>query len=219
MSRRRRERRRLDERILLQSLEMSYDNPATHFDNETFVKYPFSKRLELLIDGSSPTYVRFEDKEFRSILVNTSRNWAFPIAVVRKLIISHRFTDNTLKFSEWGAGGITATLSNGLFVGYTLNRNASDEFRNELFSNQVIQDNGDLESVFHSVEQLRDDKNPKDNVLSAKFNIDEILPNGIILNFSKNDSFWVLVQDDMTNADFGSLELNARVQGYGWVKR
>jgi len=197
------------------------DDPTKHLDTASFFPYPFSKRLDLKIDGTVPKYINFRQSDFISILVDSKLKWSSPSCVVTELIFTHEWISNSVEFPLWGQGTV---LTNGIHVGYTLGGNVGDEetFNNELFSNQVIQSNSDFMRIFHNITKVSDDKaSPNGTViLKGDFHFNRVVEgSGLFLDLSKKDNLWFRIQDNLTAVGNATVELSVRVQGYGWVKR
>lgn len=153
----------------------------TRADNLT--KIPVVEQFDLLVDGSM-TLQHFTPNE--------------TFLYLERVIWNLHFTDNAIDYDLWGSG---PALTNGTAMFYDtislLPTNITDvhEFGHSSYDFSVI----------------RDEKNPKDNHISARYSFNRFVPPGLFLG---GHNFTVIIQDNQTAAANDIDEFTLTLQGY-----
>lgn len=149
------------------------------------LRHPVAEVLDLLINGTTP------------VLINTTADFHWISGVVWAL----DFTSNQIMFTSFAGG---TALSIGIQV---LHDGVS------ILGNGEITKNHEFGHTSFDVKILSDEAGTKNRILLARWNIQRVVPpEGI--RFISNESFQILISDDLTAAGLFITDFTITVAGF-----
>lgn len=147
--------------------------------NGTHPALPIAKKLDLTVNGSgTPVSVSVSVDDY---------------TYITRLIWKFEFADNTIEWTNFGAG---SALTNGINVFY---------HQSNIFP-QAIKSNSDFFDYGYDVNLQKDGAATPGNVLSARWSFDKWVPHG--LGMWNSEAFSIQIADDLrtvTRTDITSL--------------
>lgn len=169
--------------VLLFAPLFGFSATTNRTQGDSLIQIPVVEELDLLVDGSITPQV-FTPNESVTM-------WMRGIWVVE-------FIDNSLNFSDWGAGN---PLTNGTALRYD-NRNLIAENITSL--HQMGHDSYDFDVK-------SDDRNPKGNHITARYTFAEFVPDGLFMN---GHTLSAIVSDNQTLAANAIDTFELHLEGY-----
>lgn len=155
--------------------------------NETDRKQlPLTESIDLLINGSTP------------IILNITKDFDF----IGRIIFELDYDDPNYIGSEFAkdsalVNGISICVNNKSFFDFNITKN--DHFPRIAYDTVIFQD----------------DKQPAETHIYSRFSFHKFSP-PYGLSYTSNSSFFIIIQDDMTDVSLAIVDFILEIQGFQW---
>lgn len=185
--------------------------PPGYLNNfgDNYIPVPFSKRLNL---KTTVGLIEFNKDALFSLIDEGS--FANSFVGVNRFVFTMRWTETNYSLSRFGDA---TALTEGLHVHFKVGGTHMN-----LFTNNVIQDNGDFMQVGgHDSRIINDtDSSVKQHQLVSDVDIHEHFGTSMLLDLDSDDHLQFENNENLTAVAYDNItEFSVRVQGIAWVRK